>query len=96
MKKYIFEVKDKTGRKVRLTRKQWSHMTKKHPYMEKYLEEIQRTLIFPDKITNYLDKGYYYKNYKYLKAPNHFILVIVKYLNGEGFIITSYLEEKIK
>lgn len=96
MKINIFEVKDKTGRKVRLTKKQWSHMTKKHPYMEKYFEEIQQTLIFPDKIANYSDKGYYYKNYKYLKASNNFVLVIVKYLNGDGFIITSYLVEKIK
>ncbi|MFH1365334.1 MAG: hypothetical protein ABIH28_02005 [archaeon] len=92
----VFEVTDKTGRKIRLTKKQWYHMTKKHPYMEKYFEEIKETLTAPDKLINYSDKGYYYKNYKNLKAPNRFILVIVRYLNNEGFIITSYLEAKIK
>lgn len=72
-------------------------MTRKHPYMERYLEEIKETLKFPDKLMKYsLDKGYYYKNYKYLKMPNHFVLVIVKYINNQGFVITSYLEEKIK
>ena len=67
---HIFEVIDKTGRKIRLTGKQWSHMTKKHPYMEKYLREIQETLMSPDKIIDYSDKGYYYKSYKYFKTPN--------------------------
>ncbi len=91
-----FEIIDKTGRKIRLTQKQWTHMTKKHPYIEKYLEEIKQTLKNPDKILKNEDKGYYYKYYKYLKKPNRFILVIVKYLNNEGFIITTYLESKIK
>ncbi len=92
----MFEITDKTGRKIRLTKRQWSHMTKKHPYIEKYIEEIKETLISPDKWINYLDKGYYYKSYKYLKRPNRFILVIVKYLNRDGFIITAYLKERIK
>ncbi len=93
---YIFEITDKTGRKIRLTKRQWAHITKKHPYIEKYIEEIKETLISPDKLMNYSEKGYYYRNYKYLKKPNYFILVIIKYLNGDGFIITSYLEERIK
>jgi len=92
----VFEITDKTGRKIRLTKKQWFHTIKKHPYMERYLEQIKETLIIPDKLVNYFDKGYYYKNYKSLKKPNRFILVIVKYLNNGGFIITSYLEAKIK
>ncbi len=96
MNHYIFEIKDKTGRKIRLTKRQWTHMTKKHPYMEKYLEEIKETLRNPDKLIHYSDKGYYYKSYKHLKKPNYFVLVIVKYLNEGGFIITSYLEERIK
>mgnify|MGYP001596340335 CR=1 FL=1 len=65
--------------------------------MEKYVEEIKETLKMPDKlITKPYNKGYYYKNYKYLKEPNKFVMAVVKYLNGKGFIITTYLEEKIK
>lgn len=61
--------------------------------MEKYLEEIKETLKSPDKLDIQLsDKGYYYKRYKYLKNPNCFVLVVVKYLNGDGFVITAYLE----
>lgn len=91
-----FEIIDKTGRKIRFTKKQGSHMMKRHPYMQKYIKEIKGTLKVPDKIKKYKGKGYYFKYYKYLKDPNQFILVIVKYLNGKGFVITSYLEKRIK
>ena len=94
---FIFEVVDKTGRKIRFSKKQYSHSMRKHSYMHKYMEEIKQTIQNPDKIIYPTkDKGYYYKRYKYLKNPNRFILVVVKYLNGDGYIITSYLEEKIK
>jgi len=29
-----FEIVDKTGRKIRLTRKQWSHIRQDHPEIE--------------------------------------------------------------
>lgn len=93
---YVFEVIDKSRRKITLTKRQWSHMTKKHPYIEKYIEEIKETLISPDKWVNYLDKGYYYKSYKYLKRPNHFILVIVKYLNRDVIYHNSLFKGKNK
>jgi len=86
----IFEVIDKTSRKIRLTKRQWEHIMRRHPYMGKYVEEIKETIKMPDKlIIKLYNKGYYYKHYKYLKKPNRFILVVVKYLNDEGFIITT-------
>jgi len=89
----VFETIDKTGRKIRLTRKQYSHICKKHPTVSNYFEEIKETLIKPDKIIESDDNknvGFYYKFYKKLKTPYQNILVIVKYLNGEGFIISAY------
>lgn len=94
----VFEITDKTGRKIRLTNERWKHIAKWHPYMVKYLEEIKETIQKPDKIVSFLStkKAYYYKSYKYLPSPNRYVLTIIKYLNGEGFVITSYLEDKIK
>jgi hypothetical protein len=97
--KILFEIKNKNGKIIRLTNKQYSHMMEDHAYMHKYLEEIKETLQKPDKITSYsFDENvhYFYKGYKHLDKPNKFVLVIVKYLNGEGFVISSYLETKIK
>ena len=35
----IFELVDKTGRKIRLTKRQWRETNLKHPSMAAYLEE---------------------------------------------------------
>ena len=95
----LFEIFDKNGKLIRLTNKQHSHMMDEHPYMHKYIEELKEKLQEPDKITSYsFDENikYFYKGYKHLDKPNKFVLVIAKYLNGEGYIISSYLETKIK
>lgn len=92
----VFELVDRTGRKIGLMKKQQIHIMRRHPYMQKYAEEIKETLRKPDKLIEVLGgKAYYYRSYKNLKRPNRFILVIVKYLNGTGFVITSYLKEKV-
>ena len=67
--------------------------------MYKYLEEIKEALQKPDKITSYSfdeDVRYFYKYYKHLEKPNNYLLVVVKYLNGDDYVISSYLENKIK
>lgn len=95
----IFEIIDKSGRKIRLTKRQWRETTIKHPSMSAYLEEIKETLSKPDSICDYsIDKSvrYYYKYFKQIKSKNKYLLVIVKYLNGGGFVIKSYFENKIK
>ncbi|NCN99316.1 hypothetical protein COU62_02200 [Candidatus Pacearchaeota archaeon CG10_big_fil_rev_8_21_14_0_10_35_219] len=95
----IFEVRDKNGKLIRLTTKQHLHIMKKHPYMHKYLEEVKETLQKPDKITSFSlnpDIYYFYKGYKHLEKSNKFVLVIAKYLNGEGYIISTYLEKNIR
>ena len=90
----IFEVKDKTGRKIRLTREQWNHIKTEHPEIEK--EEVQLAIEKPIKIIEKTNNKYsYYQYLKYKKLPFRFLRVIVKYLNGEGFIITSYFVKRI-
>ncbi len=96
---FIFRIKDETGRKIRLTKRQWRETNLKHPSMTTYLEEIKETLVKPDTITDYsFDEKvrYYYKYFKHIKSKNKYLLVIVKYLNGDGFIIKSYFDSRIK
>lgn len=67
--------------------------------MTAYLEEIKETLAKPDAITDYsIDENvrYYYRYFKNIKSKNKYLLVIVKYLNGDGFVIKSYFESRIK
>lgn len=95
----IFEITEKTGRKIRLTKDRWNHITSPaspHAYMTNYLGEIKQTLIKPDKIIISIhddDKVNYYRHYKNRKQ---YLKVIVNYLNGEGFVITAYFARNIK
>lgn len=93
----ILEVKDKTGRNIYLTGERYNHI-KKHPEMQNSLRIIEEALRNPQKITDYSlepDVKYYYTHHKDRKSKAKYLRVIVKYLNGEGFIITAYFVEAI-
>lgn len=91
----IFETSDKTGRKIYLTKERYAHILS-HSEMQDKIEEIIGTLKYPLKITDYsLEKDVKYY-YKYIKSEKMYLRVIVKYLNGKGFIITTYLIDKIR
>ncbi len=94
----IFEIIDKTGRKIRLTKEQWQHIRKKHPEVENS-DEVEETVRNSDKITcPKFDEtiGCYYKYFKQRPSPDKFLLVLIKYLNGDGYVITAYYESRIK
>lgn len=90
--KIVFEIKDKTGRKIRLTKEQWKHITEIHSEMANYLSEIQKAIEKPLKII-FQEKGNLFRYYFYIKQRKHpekYLRVIVKYLNGDGFILTAH------
>ena len=91
----VFEIKDKSGRIIYLSHEQWLHIHK-HPEMPSQLEKIKDTLEKPLKIID-VDNlvKYYYRYYKEVKSKAKYLRVIVKYLNGEGYIISAYFVEMI-
>ena len=96
---WIFEFEDKSGRKIHLSNERWKHINQEHPEVAPYIEEIKETLKNPIKITDYEfdDKiKYYYKYLKERESKAKYLLVIVKYLNNHGFIITAYFVRYIK
>ena len=91
----LFETKDKSGRNIYLTDERWKHILK-HPEMVNQLEQIKDTLLHPDTITTVehdRDVRFYYR---YYKNRREYLFISVKYLNGEGYIITSFYTDKIK
>ena len=66
-----------------------------HAYMTNHLEQIKETLIKPDKITSSIYDSYKSSYYRYYKNEHKFLRVIVKYLNGDGFVITVYFIGRI-
>lgn len=92
---YILKIIDKSRRVITLSRERWSHI-QEHPRMSGQIGKIEETLISPDVIKGfeYDEKVYFY--YRYYKDAREYLLVLVKYLNGKGFIITSFFTDKIK
>ncbi|HLC84834.1 MAG TPA: PBECR2 nuclease fold domain-containing protein [Candidatus Nanoarchaeia archaeon] len=90
----ILEIVDKTVRVIYLTRERWSHILL-HDEMSRSLELIAETLRRPDRIIpseNDDDVVYYFRYYKHQKQ---YLLVVVKYLNGEGFVVTGYFNRNL-
>jgi len=89
-----FEVIDKTGRNISLPKERWEHIVE-HKGMDKYLEDIKNTLVNPTLIVPHKfddNKRNYYSHYK---DKNRYLLVVVKYLNGKGYISTAFITRKI-
>ena len=94
----FFEVKDKTNRTIRLTRERWSHITTTHAEMTNYVLEIEYALCTPLKITPHRkgNLSNYYAFIKQRKYPEKYLKVVVKYLNGHGFVITAHFVRHIQ
>jgi len=85
----IFEIIDKRGKKTRLTKERWSHIRRDHPDVEE--NEIRHTI---EKPLKFVDEGknkfFYFQYFKHRKSPEKYLRVIIKYLNGEGFVVTAH------
>mgnify|MGYP001613027425 FL=1 len=93
---WIFEVEDKSGRKIHLSNERWKHIAAEHPKLSDKIENIKDTLLYPLTIKNskYDERVRFY--YKFYKKLSKYLLVSVKYLNGEGFVITAFYTNKLE
>src|SRR3989344_925484 len=94
--KYVFEIIDKTGRKIHLTNERWRHIIIKHPDIAGKAEEVKRLLEKPDLTTPHKFDDNMKNYYKYNKKDKNYLLVSVKYLNGDGFVATAFYTTKIR
>ncbi|MEK6819670.1 MAG: PBECR2 nuclease fold domain-containing protein [Nanoarchaeota archaeon] len=90
----VFEIKDKSGRKIHLSKERWKHIVLKHPDIGGRLEEIKQVLEKPDLIISHKFDDAMRNYYKYYKSEKCYLLISVKYLNGKGFVATSFFTEK--
>jgi len=93
---YIFEIIDKNKKKIHLTKERLKHI-QKHPHMHDSIENIKAVLKNPLTIRYEKDKSvlYFYKEFKNMLKLERYLIVSVKYLNGGGFVITSFFTNKI-
>ncbi len=93
----VLEVKDRNGKIVYLTDERYKHILK-HPEMQNILGIIENTVKNPDKMLQYsLDPAirFYHTHHKNRKSNAKYLRVVVKYLNGEGFVITAFFVASI-
>ncbi len=91
----IFEVKDKTKRIIHLSDERWKHIVTRHPEVTD-MEEIRETILGPLTIKpDVFDSALNYY-YCFNKTKNRYLMVAVKYLNGEGFVLTALYTKRIR
>jgi len=91
----VFRVKTPLNKAVRLYSNQWNRIiSEKHPVMADYFQEIKDTLKDPDMVR--LSKWDKSVQLYYKRLVKHFLCVVVKIENSTGFVITTYLTNKIK
>jgi hypothetical protein len=90
-----FKVKTPLNKEIRITKEYWDFVkTVKHPNMVGKEKEIIKTLKDPEFIRKSKKDGRVYLYYK--STENYYICVACKHLNGEGFIITTYITDRVK
>jgi hypothetical protein len=93
--KIYFHVRSVLGIDVRITEEYWTFLiTVKHPPMQGREEDVERTLDNADEVrVSKVDPNVYLY---YRKTGKRFVCVVVRHLNGEGFIISAYPSDAIK
>ncbi|MCG6550802.1 MAG: hypothetical protein L7F77_00635 [Candidatus Magnetominusculus sp. LBB02] len=90
-----FAIDAKSGRTIRTTYSHWDLITKiKHPEIADKEAEVLKCLLNPIEIRRSSEDSDVHLYY--LPLLRHYICVVARHLNGDGFIITAYITDKIK
>lgn len=93
--KIYFEVISVLGRKIRVTESHWNFIVQhKHLEINGLEREIQEALIGPETVRKSQEDENVFLYYR--KFHKLFVCIVCRHLNGDGFIITCYLTNKIK
>lgn len=91
----LFEINTVINRTIRISKENWGKIiSEKHTVMEKYLDSIKETLYDPEVIRLSKWDGNVYLFYR--KLEKYYICVVIRVENSTGFVITTYLTNKIK
>lgn len=91
----LFEVEDVFGKKVRTTKTYWQKIkTDKHRELKFEFQDVIRTLQSPDEV--YLSVRDKFIRLFFKDFDEQTLIVLVKYLNDHGFVVTVYQTTKAK
>ena len=90
---------DEHGNEVRLTDERLRHILRRHPEMAFQLHRFAETLASPNAVSpsrSSPEVRLYYRLYPDLRGRNRYICLVVKRGTGYSFILTAYLDRRIK
>jgi hypothetical protein len=91
----IYEITSVLKKKIRTSENYWQYISEtKHPDLKNKLKDVLESLSKADEVWQNpeIENFYFY----YHKINKHWICVIARHLNGDGFIVTAYLTSKFK
>lgn len=92
----LFEVLTALGFSVRVLAARWQFIVNvKHPVMYGWERDVEDALRLPDEIRRSRSDGDVYLFYR-RERPDRWICVVVKRVNGDGFVITTYPTDTLK
>jgi hypothetical protein len=89
---------DYAGRQVRLTEERLRHILE-HPEMAGMQSHLEETVLQPESViqsTTDRTASLYYRHYAETKVGSKWLCVVVKYTEGDAFVLTAYLTDKPK
>jgi len=94
----LFEVSSYDGKRIRLTNVQWVHIVFFHPEVENQQEKMIAVLEEPEIVIEGAtsDTKICYKMFRSTPVSRKRLAVVIKVLDAEGFIMTSYFTERVR
>ena len=93
-------LRDSQGHPVRLPDERWNHIIEDHPNIVEIPETIGETLQSPDILRRSNSDPdtvrLYYKRLPDQADGEKWGCVVVKYLNGDAFVLTAYITDSIR
>lgn len=90
---------DERGNEVRLTDERLQHILKRHPEMAYQMHRLAETLAKPDAVRASKSSPrvvLYYRLYPDLRGRSRYVCMVVKRGKEYSFVLTAYLDRKIK
>ncbi|MCG3164042.1 MAG: hypothetical protein JMDDDDMK_05514 [Acidobacteria bacterium] len=92
----LFDVSTPLGFSARVTRSYWELIvTIKHPVMAGREEDVKQTLRNPDEVRQSKSDDQVLLFYR-AERDKRWVCAVIRRLNGEGFLITTYPTDAIK
>lgn len=90
-----FEVTSSLGKRISISTEYWQKIIEtKRPVMAGREELVKQALTSPEQVRRSRKDAAVHLHYR--KTDGHYCCVVVKHLNGDGFVVTTYLTDNIK